>query len=356
MHDAFMLYACQGRLFFDVGELDRYEFTWMLEGIGGCGKSTVMKVTQLYWPPHLRGILSSNMQPQFGLAAVSRGGRARIICCNEVSEALQVVQEEWQTSVSGEWGSYAVNNQQELLVLSGARSTSGWEQFPRTFNNLAGQVSRRLAGVLMTYPVQPRDGTIFDRIRRSKLGALQRKVTLAYHEFVAIHGTTDPMSTPERLPPAFAAYYRRSMRETNPFEDFLGNGEYVVVDPEGGRMLLTRLRELYNDFLADNDRRPSARWGEDLYRGPFAQRAITVVQLPEVTIDGECHTNAKVALGVRPADPAPWYGRRRRRGAGEVVGQNGAPRVPGAEGGDEVGARQTPIFSTPIWRPRRASG
>jgi len=45
------------------------------------------------------------MQPQFGMSAVCK---ARAVFCNEVSAELNIVQEEWQTSVSGEWGSYAV--------------------------------------------------------------------------------------------------------------------------------------------------------------------------------------------------------------------------------------------------------
>ena len=65
----------------------------------------MLKVQQQFWPPHLRGILSSNMQPQFGMSAVCK---ARAVFCNEVSAELNIVQEEWQTSVSGEWGSYAV--------------------------------------------------------------------------------------------------------------------------------------------------------------------------------------------------------------------------------------------------------
>jgi len=298
-HDMFMLYALKGRLFFDVADLDNYEMTLMLEGIGGCGKSTVMKVTQLYWPPHLRGILSSNMQPQFGMAAVARDGRSKAIFCNEVSESLQVVQEEWQTSVSGEWGSYAVKNQQEPLTFKW-KAQHFWvgNQFPKKFNNMAGQVSRRLAGVRMSHPVQPRDGTIFDRIRSHKLGALQRKMTLAYHEFRRLHGTTDPMSAPDRLPPAFAEYYRRGIRETNPFEEFASNEDYIAVDPQGV-MLLDDLRDLYNTYLQDHGRRSNVRWSEDLYMSTLASREARVVRPNEIVIDGVTHARRKVVLGLR---------------------------------------------------------
>ena len=113
VHDRFMLYALKGRMFFEVGERDNHEITLFLEGVAGCGKSTVLKVQQQFWPPHLRGILSSNMQPQFGMSAVAK---AKAIFCNEVSAELSIVQEEWQTSVSGEWGSYAVKFKEPLVL------------------------------------------------------------------------------------------------------------------------------------------------------------------------------------------------------------------------------------------------
>ena len=312
-HDMFMLYALKGRLFFDVADLDNYEMTLMMEGIGGCGKSTVMKVVQLYWPPHLRGILSSNMQPQFGMAAVARDGKSKVIFCNEVSESLQVVQEEWQTSVSGEWGSYAVKNQQEPLTIEW-KAQHFWvgNQFPKKFNNMAGQVTRRLAGVRMTHPVQPRDGTIFDRIRAHKLGALQRKMTVAYHEFRRLHGTTAPMSAPDRLPPAFAEYYRRGIRETNPFEEFMSNEDYVAVDHTGA-ILLDDLRDLYNTYLQDHGRRASVRWSEDLYTASLTERQLHVSRPSEITIDGIQHANRKVVVGLTTSP-------MRRQGGGALVG------------------------------------
>ena len=83
-------------------------------------------MSQGFFPKHLQGIMSANMQPQFGMAAVLRENKSLVIYCNEVSDNLQVVQEEWQTTVSGEMGSYAVKNQQQPLLCR-ARA---WQQGP----------------------------------------------------------------------------------------------------------------------------------------------------------------------------------------------------------------------------------
>ena len=67
------------------------------------------------------------------------------------------------------------------------------------FKNDQNQMGRRLAGVLMPFPVNPRDGNIPLVIDR-KLGNLNRREILAYHQFIKLTGNTDPMSQPNRLP------------------------------------------------------------------------------------------------------------------------------------------------------------
>ena len=69
-----------------------------------------MNLMQKFWPPHRTGIMSSNIEAKFGMSQVLRNGKTLAIFCNEVSADLNLVQEEWQTSCSGEEGSYAVKH------------------------------------------------------------------------------------------------------------------------------------------------------------------------------------------------------------------------------------------------------
>ncbi len=294
-HDCFMLYACNGRLFFKVGEFDTYEMTLFYEGTGGCGKTTAMKAQQCFFPPHTRGILSSNMQPQFGMSAVAEKS---VIFCNEVAADLSIVQEEWQTSVSGEWGSYNVKFKDPLVLQWTAQHFWIGNDFPRKFRNHAGQVSRRLAGVLMSYPVTPRDGGIMGKIKKN-LGALQRKQTLAYFDFVRMQKTTDPMSQVDKLPPAFAEYNRRCRRVTNPFEDFLSDGRYVKLDMDG-KMLLKDVKELYAKYRSDYELKKMIQWTDAEYGGPFKERGVVVRRFLTININGEDHSDADVAVGLVP--------------------------------------------------------
>ena len=111
------------------------------------------------------------------------------------------------------------------------------------------------------------------------------------------HGTTAPMSAPDRLPPAFAEYDRRGIPETNPFEEFMTNEDYVALD-DTGAILLDDLRDLYNTYLQDHGRRASVRWSEDVYMTSLTKRQLHVSRPSEITIDGCQHTNRNVVVGL----------------------------------------------------------
>ena len=271
-HDRFFIYALKGRTLFFVGECDRKELTLFFEGVGGCGKTTVMKAQQAFTPPHLRGILSPNTEPKYGMASVAL---AYAIFCNEVSEELSIVQEEWQTSVSNEWGSYARKFMTPLVCR--VRGQHFWigNSFPsKGWRNDCLQVSRRMGGVKMRHQVRPRDNGIMSRIMNN-LGALQRKEVLAYFDWIDLLGDHDPMSTPETLPPAFRDFFMASRRNTDPMEDFLQCGEYVVL-AQAERLPLPRFRELYDQYRQDNHMGRAPRWSEAVYQASFNEHSLLI--------------------------------------------------------------------------------
>lgn len=298
-YDRFFLYALKGRTLFEVGEFDPHQMCLFMEGIGGCGKSTIMLIHLNFIPSHLRGVLSSNIQAQFGMSAVARKGKSRIVVCNEVASDLNLLQEEWQTTVSGEEGSYAVKYEQQPLVLFW-KAQHYWigNTKPTKFNNRQGQVSRRLAGILMPNPVMPRDGNIKYAMLR-KLGHLLRKECLAYHDFYRFTSGTDPMSEPDKLPPAFRDFYHTSRRMTDPMVDFLSNKKFVQVE-EGSIMLMKDFRELFTQFRLENDMGKPPRWSDDIYRTPFNERGIMVADKKQVQIGNVEYHNVTVIYNLKP--------------------------------------------------------
>jgi hypothetical protein len=294
--DVFFCYAGKGRMLFELGELEQHQFTLFFEGVGGCGKSTIMRAVQSLFPPHRRGILSANVETLFGMSKVLNDGRSLAIFCNEVSDELKVNQEEWQTSCSGEEGSYARKNKDPLVIVCKAHHFWVGNSFPTHFKNLSGQVSRRLMGVLMPHPVSPRDGGILSLIAE-KVSQLQRKMVLAYFEFVKQTKKIDPLSVPAKLPPAFKAYYESGKRRTDPVLDFLSEGNYVRVVEEG-EMLLSDFRELYSKYRMKYCL-SKVRWCEEHYRNAFMENRIAPRLFFEYKApDGCTYNNVTVLRGV----------------------------------------------------------
>lgn len=298
-HDRFYLYALKGRLLFRVGEMDTHQITLFFEGYGGCGKSTIMNAQMAFFPPHLRGVLSSNIEPLFGMSQVMREGRAEVIQCNEVASDLNLKQEEWQVSVSGEWGSYAVKNGKPVVMKCKAQHFWVGNSKPG-FKNNQNQMGRRLAGVLMPYPVNPRDGNIPNVIEK-KMGHLQRREILAYHQFVKCTGTVDPMSVPEKLPPAFRAYHEKLRRETDPVLDFITEGTQVRIN-QNGWIYLDEFKRLYEEYRIAHNMGKAVRFTEGVYTPAFNDRGLTLVHHFTGQWQGKNFKNESIIQGVEKVE------------------------------------------------------
>ena len=296
-HDRFFLWGVKGRVFYKVNERDRCEGTVFFEGIGGCGKSTITKVFQRFWPAHRRGVLSSNLQPQFGMAEVAHGD---VAWCTEMSEEPGMPQEDWQDATGGHTVLCPIKHKQEPLVVENWHAQFWWcgNRFPKSYRNGQGQVTRRIYGVAMYKAVKPRKDDVLGRIM-PHLGRVQRKAILAYDEWLLQQGNIDPNSEVHNLPPAFAWYHRKTRQDTDPVEQFLCDTDYVVED-EKSSMPMSVFRALYNQFRIDKEMPKSVRWSEDVYRIPFSERCLEVTKHVSYEWKGERLTDVAVVAGLRP--------------------------------------------------------
>lgn len=299
-HDIFFLYALLGRLFFRVGELDKHQMTVLYEGYGGCGKSTIMNAMMRFFPPHKRGVLSSNVEPLFGMSQVMKGGRAEVIFCSEVATDLSLKQEEWQVSTGGEWASYAVKNGKPCVMQCIAQHFWIGNSRPG-FKDDMNQMGRRLAAVLMPYPVKPRDGNIPNVIDK-KLGNLLRRDVVSYHQFVRVTGPQDPMSVPAKLPPAFRDYHERCRRETDPIQDFIKDNvevEKVEADDADGHMPLDRFKELYERYRERKNMTKVVKWVEATYRPAFNENHLYLKCVDTLEYAGATLKKVWVVYGIK---------------------------------------------------------
>ena len=295
-HDRYMLYAIKGRIFFKVGERDNFEGTIFTQGTGGCGKSTEVKVYQKFWPPHRRGILSANIQTQFGMANVAKGD---VAWCTELSEHPNMPQEDWQDATSGHTVVCPVKHKQEPLVVHAWPAQFWWcsNVFPKGYKNKSKQVSRRLYGVGMYKPVRPRKDDIINTILPN-LAFVQRRSILAYEDWLLQQGNIDPMSSIDTLPPAFADYYRKTVRETDPMEEFVTDVDWVIVE-DGARMPMSAFRSLFNEYRQHYDMGKASRWCEEVYRNTFNDHGISVQKHGTIDWEGETLEDVDIVIGIR---------------------------------------------------------
>lgn len=133
-YDRFQCYAAKGRQFFPVGYLDKHQFAFVLEGIGGahraartasaphprahphrapiagCGKSTDLMSQVRFYPAHRQGMFPGNLEPLFGLSAACKEGEASALFCSEMSANMACKQEEFNQIISGDVVSAARKN------------------------------------------------------------------------------------------------------------------------------------------------------------------------------------------------------------------------------------------------------
>jgi hypothetical protein len=302
LHDRFFTFGAFGRIFFDVQQRDRFEGTIFLCGIGGCGKSTILKAYQQFWPPHLHGIASSNLQTQFGMANLAVG---RVAWCSEMSEDPNMPQEDWQDATGGATV-LCPRKHKEPLTVERWRAQFVWagNSFPVKYRNKHKQVSRRLYGTNMDKPVKPRRDDVLTNIR-SDLGTLCRKSIVCYEEWLLQQGNVDPMSKINDLPPAYKSFYKRSCTLTDVFEAIFEDGGYVQA-AEGERMPLSVfLDDIYRSFLPHFEGKPP-RLSEKPYMPAFLERGIEV-QKGTMEYNSVTYTNVDIISGLKDIRDADMY-------------------------------------------------
>ena len=116
--------------------------TLFFEGIGGLGKSTVLKAMNPFWAPHKRAILSSNMQPQFGMSSLVHGD---VAFWTEVAADLNLPQEEWQDATGGAMLNLAIKHKEPSSAVEGAVAV-GRQRLPPLAQLRAGRRNAQPAG------------------------------------------------------------------------------------------------------------------------------------------------------------------------------------------------------------------
>lgn len=168
------IYALMGRMLRDVNS-DGWEVCPFFKGVAGTGKSTVLKVLNAFYNAEDVGVLSNNVEAQFGLAPLVN---KKIVLCMELRSDFRLSQAEMQTMISGEEMSLAQKHKDPIttkwqapLAFAG-NTVGGW-------SDGQGSIARRFVVINFPKPIVASDPTLMKRIN-DEMPAILLKCNMMY--------------------------------------------------------------------------------------------------------------------------------------------------------------------------------
>lgn len=175
-----------GRLLFPVGLHDSWQVMPFFEGIAGSGKSTLLKVIQMFFDPEDVGILTDQIEKEFGAEGLYL---KKVILGFDIGKKLGLSQVEWQSWVSGEACQIKRKFKTALSIQKWTTPMAFAGNNIPMWNDNAGSVSRRFMIIEMMKAVRNVDTSLFTEIGQN-LAMILKKMILSYlsacHEYGSV--------------------------------------------------------------------------------------------------------------------------------------------------------------------------
>ena len=261
------------RLFFKVGERDKWQVVFFIKGVAASGKSTLAKLIRYLYPGNLTSTLSANIEPKFGLSAIYKG----LICvCAEVREDFGLNQADWQSAASGEEVSIAIKNKTAIQHLWDTQLFFLGNELP-DYKNASGSVARRIFMIEFNNAIRNGgDPLLFEKLI-SNIDLFHRKSSRLYLDTVRKYGNRDiwdQSTTPKMLSDQIYSFKNNMRRGVDVLFKFLEEPCFEYGDEY--RMSVHQFKQEYTAFRRMNGENGPYKWGPDHYNGCFQESAIYV--------------------------------------------------------------------------------
>lgn len=263
------MYVVLGRLLYPVGDRDGWQIVPFMHGRASAGKSTIaLKVAKLFYEPGDIGIVSNNMEKQFGISAFSD---KLLVIGPEIGQGWRMEQLEFQSMASGESVSVAAKFKTAQSVEWTVPILLAGNEVPPFADN-GGSIQRRFLVFGFEKAVTNGDMKLGDKLAR-ELPALLLKCNRAYLEAAARWGTKNVWTV---LPTYFHNTRAEMAQAVNSIEAFLACNDVVLE-----ATAFTKYREFvdaWRAFTAIN-RYPGAKTvTKRLFDTPFEKLGLTIVK------------------------------------------------------------------------------
>ncbi len=246
-----------GRNLYHVREKDRLESAFYLWGEGGTGKSTAISYVTGFYPFHRRGLMSNNMQTNFGTGDLVE---ADVIECPEVQEVMGLAEEEFKSMTSGEAMSLNDKHKRPIRVKNWlSHMLLAGNHIPKNFNDDGGQFLRRLFGICFFNRINEFD-TRLDEKMEQKRSVYLRKFNLCYlYLMKKLNGRVPKKDS--SLPPAFWKFTKTVKSQVNALVAFMQDADNLEFAPNYA-MTLSSFKDTFLQYAKEYniDRNKHPKW------------------------------------------------------------------------------------------------
>lgn len=287
-----------GRLLYNINDKDGWQVVPFMHGQAAAGKSTlVLKVAKLFYEHADVGVVSNNMEKQFGLSAF---WDKFLVCGPELGQGWRMEQCEFQSMVSGESVSVAAKFQKAFTTEWTVPVIMAGNEVP-SFSDNAGSIQRRLLVFSFQKAVLNGDMRLGDKLG-VELPAILVKCNRAYLDASTRWGGRNIWTV---LPTYFHDTRAEIAQAVNSIEAFLVSND-VVIDAESF-VRYKDFRDAWKSFAQVNGYVVSHKTiTVSLFNTPFQKHGLRITN--EVRTYGGETRKEQWVVGLRLVTDAPGGG------------------------------------------------
>ena len=264
-------FASIGRMLFEIGNLDNWQYFPFCKGTAGSGKSTILRLAAKFYNDIDVGNLMSEGQTTFSIEHIYD---KMVFFCYDVDDKMNFSLTRWNQMVSGE--SIAVERKfkipiQQNWTVGGAFAGNSYPPWV----DQAGNVSRRMLIFMFAKMVRDVDTNLYDKCKL-EMGAFMKKSVSCYFQLLERFGTRGIWDQGV-LPDYFHKTKRQMQAETNPLQSFLQSDKCRIGTVE--HVGFNNFRSAYLAYC-DELRLPKKRLTKDFWVPIFDPQDIEVRDVP----------------------------------------------------------------------------
>lgn len=288
-----IIYAFMGRCLYNLAQYDEWETLMFIKGKAGSGKSTLGRIIKEFFPEEDVGILSTNVEPLFGLAPLYD---KLVMFCLEVKKDFRLNQALLQSMISAEPISMPVKHKDPIFAVWKVPFMFFGNELASCWRDASGSLARRFVIVEFEKIVPNTDTKLLQKIRQN-LASILVKINLAYRALVQTVQSNSLHSFLYRNVKYFNDTTRRFVNDTSPVLEFINSGEMELGD--GKKMPLKEFKKFFANYrrsLLMSNYRPS----RDELLHAFDMSKITVINDDSGIFQGVEHNQCDWVHGICP--------------------------------------------------------